>query len=208
MLQNEYVKTRVFDTNIYFSVNLYVIMMKLKYAILAILVSLAIGFFVGRATVNTNEIVRYVKGETVVRAVPVPKPYMVEIPKVYYLPTRMDTVLNVQVVDTARIIEDYVSVKRYSIRLFNDKYGKLDLQPTLQYNTIKDLQYSFTPNVKEVIRYREKAIVPFVSASWNTLNFVGAGGGVFIGNFGIEYNFMFNPVNKQNFHSLSAKYKL
>lgn len=181
--------------------------MKLKYAILAILIAVAVGFFAGRATVRQKEIVRYVKGETVVHAVPVPKPYMVEIPKVYYLPTQIDTIHNVQVADTARIIEDYVSIKQYSVQLFNDKYGKLDLQPTLQYNTIKDLQYSFTPNVKEVIRYREKAITPFISASWNTFNIVSAGGGLFYRNTGVEYNYLYSISDNRTGHMVGVKVK-
>ena len=185
-------------------------MIKIKYAILAVLIASAVFFFIGRATVKTKETVRYVKGETVTRTIKVPDVKFMEIPKVVFLPQKPVTLKDstiVYVTDTVKVIEEHVAINHYGFNVFDDNNGKMDIKQTIQYNKLQSFDYTFTPMQKEITRTKEKVFVPFVSVSYNTLNYVGAGGGVFIKDLGLEYNYLFNTFDKRTAHSFGVKYK-
>ena len=98
------------------------------------------------------------------------------------------------VVDTAAIIEDWITKREYKQTLFDNTHGKLDIDFTVQYNKPTDLRYSYIP-IKEVNTiYKVKVWQPYASASYSTLNYVGVGLGIFYHDvgFGAKYVTDFN----------------
>lgn len=183
--------------------------MQLRYKILLILIACAASFFAGRLTTNTKETVKYVKGETITRTVEVPKYISSIVPVNPVLPVKKDTInsIIVQSVDTSKIIENYISERRYDLNVFDNEYGRLDVKQTLQYNELQKFDYSFTPIQKTITRERERVIVPFASASYNTFGIAGAGGGLFYRNVGIEYKYLYNVNNTETGHEFGIKVK-
>lgn len=181
-----------------------------KIYIIAILIAFTVGFFLGRGKVRTSIKTEYIKGETVTNSVKVPSP-TIQIPVVYFLPTKSDTLYldnkayPIQVVDTAQIIQDYISQKNYEFNAFNDLNGRLDIKQTIQYNKIQDFQYTFTPFHKITTVTNKNLFEPFGSIGYNTFNQISIGGGVFINNLGLEYNYIYG--NNQSGHGLSFKLK-
>ena len=190
---------------------------------LAILTSLIAGIGIGRITINTKTVVKYEKGETVTayvnpeqfNLVSEEKPaFVLDRTKFLLLPFSVPT-------DTAAIIADYETKRKYSVLVFDDNIkGKLELFPTIQYNHLADLEYSFTPMVKNTIVYKERVWQPFVSGSYSTLEYLGVGGGIFYHNLGFEYQYNLDLRKKPqislqidpyyqrgNYHWFSGKYK-
>ena len=178
-----------------------------------VLIAFTAGFFLGRGKVKTSVKTEYVKGETVVRPVKIPYPTTVYIPYVYFLPTKSDTLYldgehyPIQTVDTAKIIEEYITQNTYEFNVFDDDNGKLDINQTIQYNKLQSFDYSFTPVHKNTIINKKNLFEPFVSFGYNTLQQANIGGGFFYHNIGIEYNYIFNTFDKRTAHSFGVKYK-
>lgn len=188
-------------------------MTKVYIFIAALLIAFAVGFFLGRGKVRIEEKVEYVKGETVFRTVKVPYPSTVYIPTAYRLPTKEDTLyvngepLPIQTVDTARIIQEYIAENTYEFNAFDEEFGKLDIKQTLQYNQLKSFDYSFTPIYKHTTVTKKNLFEPFGSAGYNTFDQVTIGGGIFINNLGLEYNYIHDTRMNQSGHGLSIKLK-
>lgn len=184
--------------------------MKYYIYIALVLIAFAGGFFLGRGKVKTFVKTEYVKGETVVRPVKIPYPATVYIPSVYFLPTKNDTLYldgepyPIQTVDTAKIIEEYITQNTYEFNAFNDDNGKLDIRQTIQYNKLQSFDYSFTPIHKNTIITKKNLFEPFGSVGYTTFNQVSFGGGFFLNNLGLEYNYIMGDVSG---HGLSVKLK-
>lgn len=183
--------------------------LKRVFVLLAIIaMCLTLGFFIGRASIETKTITKLEKGETISGSVSPSQftPIKEERPIHYrdtgrieyiYLPT-----------DTAAIIADWELKRTYKLIAFdNNTEGKLELFPVIQYNKLSGMDYNFTPIVKNNIIYKEKIWQPFVSGSYSTLNYVGIGGGVFYHNIGLEYQFQKSLVSQSNGHVFGLKYK-
>ena len=186
--------------------------MKTKYWIVVVLIALAIGFFIGSQAVGTKDIVKYVKTETVRDTVSVPDPYYVGIPKYVTLPARRDTVwLDSMIyvresVDSVALVRDYSMLKKYRIKLFDTpEDGSVVVFPELQYNSLVRMEYERTPVQKEITKMIEPIIVPFASASYNTFGIIGAGGGLFIKNVGIEYLYQLDQFTGKSGHQIGVK---
>ena len=185
-------------------------MSKTYISIIVLLVVFAAGFFLGRGKVKTSVKTEYVKGETVVRPVKIPYPATVYIPSVYFLPTKSDTLYldgepyPIQTVDTAKIIEEYITQNTYEFNAFDDDNGKLDINQTIQYNRLQSFDYSFTPIHKNTIITKKNLFEPFGSVGYTTFNQVSFGGGFFLNNLGLEYNYIMGDVSG---HGLSVKLK-
>ena len=200
----------------------------LKYwPLVAIIAALIIGFFVGRA--NQKEIVKtsieYLPGKTIYDTIFLSRPYEVIKPVFYpsdktvekiILPSKKDTVWrnnNIYIsekVDTSKIIEEFATINKYKQVLFNnDSLGKFTLGTDVQYNKLKNVYYEYKPIYKEVTNYVQKknTFTPFVGASYNTFNQVGAGAGVFIKNFGVEYKYLHDLNLKTSGHEAGIKIK-
>lgn len=186
--------------------------MKAKHWIL-ILAALLVGFFVGRQTVTTKEIVRYVKGETVTETIEVPYPvkeYVPSDPKLIYkdkIVYRDTGKVVIREVDSLAILNDYIKSREYAFNVFDNQNGKLDVNQTIQYNRLQSFYYSFTPIQREITRYKEKAFTPFVSGSYNTFDVLGIGGGLFYHNFGLEYKYLYQLPTNSRGHEIGVKWK-
>ena len=172
-----------------------------KYILIAI-VMLAVGFLVGRWNTDTVESIKYVKGDTIHDSIEVPTPYEVKTPANPVLPTKPDTVtleggkeyITLKV-DTAKIISEYSAENLYNFNAFdNDTIGTMRIKQTLQYNKMKKFSYDFVPVRKEVTVERKRVFSPFVTASVNSINGIGLGGGAYVKDVGASV--IYTPNNK------------
>jgi len=179
-----------------------------KYILIAI-VLLAVGFLVGRWNNDTISGVRYLKGEPIHDSIKVPEPYEVKVTANPVLPTRPDTVrlkgdsvYITQVVDTNRVFKEYSSEMFYKLPIFkNDTLGTLTVNETLQYNRVKHFDYSYDPIHKEVTVERKRVFSPFVTASFNSINGMGLGGGVYVKDVGASIKYTPNDKSYEvGFH--------
>ena len=184
--------------------------------ILAILIAFAVGFLLGRATVQKEEIIVQERGETVhgrLNHDVLTKPVefggdVKDLPRYLWITdtVRVKEVEYVATIpDTTKIIEDFLTRREYDFNVFDDDNGKLDVKQVVQYNRLQDFSYSFTPVRTIVTRVDRPLFTPFVSASYSTFNTVGLGGGVFIKDIGLEYQYQFNQ--NQTGHMIGIKYK-
>lgn len=164
-----------------------------------------IGFFAGRSTITQD--VKYVVGKTIRDTIEIEKlvPHKEEIPTDPKLPIK-DTDSEIPIVDTAAIIQSYIAKRDYKILAFDNKeYGKLELFPSVQYNSLIGLDYAFTPMQKQI--YKQRVWQPFAAISYSTLNYVGVGGGLFYHNLGFEYQYQMGYSGLGRGHSFGLKYK-
>jgi hypothetical protein len=190
-------------------------MLKNSLVLVLILIALAAAFFLGRSSIEVTESIRYVRGETIRDNIEVPVPYRVEVPTIVYLPMRPDTlvieneIVIVERVDTARIIADFIAINHYQFNVFDlDTVGTLNAQLSIQYNRLRTFEYDFTPIHREITMYRRPTFEPFISGSISTFNTVGVGGGVFIGSFGVEYQFLRNHLLGSSGHRVGVKWRI
>lgn len=187
--------------------------MKLQYKIILVLIACLASFFAGRLTTKQKDTVKFVKGETIYRTIEVPKFIKSTIPTAVFLPVKKDTLfidkekIVIQTVDTAKIIENYIAERKYAFNVFDDENGKLDIDQTIQYNELQKFNYSFTPMQKVITQQKERVLIPFASASYNSFNIAGAGGGMFYKNVGIEYKYLYNINNHGSGHEFGLKVK-
>ncbi len=168
---------------------------------LSCIACLSIGFLAGRATGEKKESVRYVKGKTELKEVKVPAASVTipSFPKYLFLPDNR--------IDTAAIIADWIKGRNYESVLFDDEKGKLRLDLSVQYNELQAISYEFTPLTKEITRYKEKTLQPFVSGSYLTPGFIGIGGGIFYHNLGLEYQYLKGLRLNGDGHLIGLRYK-
>lgn len=168
------------------------------------------GFIIGRKNSESEQSIRYVKGETIERTIEIPIPYRVEVSaKPIYLYKETDTIYSTTTteIDTAAILQDWITRRSYKQNLFDNQYGKLSIDASVQYNKLASLQYSFTPLQKEITRTKLQTWMPYVAISYSTLNYMGIGGGLFYHNLGIEYQFQKDFRYNDAGHSFGLKYK-
>lgn len=184
----------------------------LKIAI--IVVAFVAGFFLGRKTINVEEKVTFVKGETIHDTIVISQPTFVEIPAEPQYIYKYDTIVvdNIQYisekVDTSAIIQDYILMRTYEYNVFNSPtLGKFDVKQQIGYNKLLSFDYTFTPITKQVTQYREPVFTPFVTGGYSTNQTVLLGGGFYYKNIGLEYNmnvstdrrFRLSDFENQNF---------
>ena len=161
-----------------------------------------IAFLLGRATVKQTQEIIYTKGKTVSGSASITLPVKEIQPIAPILPYKYIFIKNIktEVVDTAKIISDYIAERTYSLTLFDNLHGKLDINPTIQYNQLIALPFTFTPIEKTV--YTRQKLTFFSSASFNTFNIAGLGAGFFYNNIGLHYRYLWNTNLHQNGHEL------
>ena len=156
--------------------------------VVIIIVLLLIGFFVGRKTTEGK-----VKVDTKYITLPpihdtVPDPYPVEVKKpidtasiiqdcvkkgiyaeLFPYKKETDTVYTSR--DTAQIVYDWASVRKYRETLFDiDTIGKCDVDISVQYNRLDTMMYTYTPIQKQTTITKEKirTISPFIGVGVST----------------------------------------
>ena len=163
-----------------------------------VLIAFAAGYLLGKATISNGEIVKQVKGETVYGSLnpdflTVKKEFKGDIKFLPYIFWKSDTIMVSEteyistIPDTAKIIEDFITSREYQFNVFNNEQGKLDIRQVVQHNRLQSFDYTFTPIHIEKTTYKKPLIMPYLSATYNTLNYVGVGGGFFIKDLGLEY---------------------
>ena len=160
---------------------------------LTIIITIAlIAFLLGRASVKQTSEVVYTKGKTVSGTASITLPTKEIKPFAPILPYKYIFINNTatEVVDTAKIISDYIAERTYSLTLFDNLYGKLDITPTIQYNTLTTVPYTFTPIEKTVYAHQGWSI--FTTLSYNTFRIAGVGVGAFYKNFAVHYKYLWH----------------
>lgn len=187
----------------------------MKRVIIAFLIGLAAGFFLGRESVQKETIVRYHKGEKVTGKVErdmlnADVEFLTEIKLIPYLYWKQDTIRDTIIIvpDTAAIIDDYRTKRKYNFVVFDDMTGRLVAKPTVLHNRLLNFEYEFTPIQKQTTITRVKTVRPFISTSLNTFSDFGIGGGLFYNKLGIEYNFLHNFQLNKSGHELGIKFLL
>lgn len=151
-----------------------------------------IAFIIGRASVQPTHKVVYTKGKDIVGNVHISLPTKEVAPIAPILPYKYIFIGNTQteIVDTAKIISDYIAERTYSVTLFDNLYGKLDISPTIQYNQLAAVPYSFTPIEKTI--YSRQRFTFFSTLSYNTFCIAGVGAGLFYKNVGVYYKYLWH----------------
>ena len=175
--------------------------------IILVIAIAAIFFFIGRASVKQTTEIVYTKGKTVSGNAQISLPTKEIQPIAPLLPYKYIFINNTkkEVVDTAKIIHDYIAERTYSLTLFDNLHGKLDISPTLQYNQLTTVPFTFTP-IEKTIYSRQKWIF-FSTASYNTFNIAGLGAGVFYNNIGMQYKYLWNTNLNVQGHEFGVNVK-
>ena len=158
--------------------------------LITILTIALIAFLIGRASVKQTSEIVYTKGKNVSGNVHITLPTKEIKPIDPILPYKYIFIDNTktEVVDTAKIISDYIAQRTYSITLFDNLHGKLDITPTIQYNKLTTVPFTFFPIEKTV--YMKQKWTFFSTVSYNTFNIAGVGGGFFYKNIGVHYKYL------------------
>ena len=72
----------------------------------------------------------------------------------------------------------------------NETEGKLIVGAEVQYNNLQNLSYKFTPMYKQTTITKQRVFTPFAGVSYNTLGFVGVGGGLYYHNVGLGLKYV------------------
>ena len=164
-------------------------------------------FLLGRASTKQTSEVIYTKGKPVSSSVKVSLPTKEITPTAPLLPYKYVFIGNTktEVVDTAKIINDYIAERAYSVTLFDNLHGKLEITPTIQYNQLTTIPYTFTPIEKTVFKRQKWRL--FSTVSYNSFNIAGVGGGVFYKNMGLHYKCLWHMRLHQTGHELGVNVK-
>ena len=183
--------------------------MKKYLKIAIVIVAFVVGFFLGRKTIDVEEKIEYVKGETIRDTIVINEPTFVEIPSKPQLPMKPDTIYldSIQIitekVDTSAIIQDYILMRTYEYNVFDSPtLGKFDVKQQIGYNKLLSFDYTFTPVTKQVTQFREPVFTPFVTMGYSTNSTVLGGLGAYYRRFGVEYliNIPTNQIELYNFN--------
>ena len=189
--------------------------MKLYLKIVIVVVAFAVGFFLGRKTIDVKERIEYVKGETVRDTVVIKEPTFVEIPAKPEYIYKYDTIVvdNIQYVsekvDTSAIIQDYILTRTYKFNVFNsDTLGRFDVKQQIGYNKLLSFDYTFTPVARQITQFREPVFTPFISMGYSTNSTVFGGVGAYYRRLGVEYliNVPTNQIEAYNFNQNKIYY--
>lgn len=186
-----------------------------KYIIisLALLIAfISVGYFSYKKGFNTaNEKVKtytsYITLPTLRDSIPNLSYSEVSIPNPSFI-TKTDTIYKDsliytrEVIDTARILEDWTRKRLYAFNVFNnDTIGKLDVSWNTQYNKSSDFTYSFVPIAKVVQKKTDRSPRRFhIFGGIGTDNAYAAGGLYDINTISIGAQYM--NTNKQNHYML------
>ena len=174
-----------------------------------VIVAFVVGFFLGRKTIDVEEKIEYVKGETIRDTIVINEPTFVEIPSKPKYIYKYDTIVvdNIQYisekVDTSAIIQDYILMRTYEFNVFNnDALGKFDVKQQIGYNKLLSFNYTFTPVTKQVTQFREPVFAPFITMGYSSNRTVLGGLGAYYRRLGVEYliNIPTNQIEVYNFN--------
>lgn len=180
---------------------------KVLYAIILV----GIGFIIGRKTVGEKTVVKYVDLPPIQGEVKVPDLvpkwegfrdpiklvyiYKGQGEKVPQTPPEITNEGGSREVDTLEsaksTILDWNTTRKYAGTFFKDpKIGQFDWEATVQYNTLQHLTYRYVPVREQIKETRSPRWSPFLRASANSFGQIGAGGGIYYRNFGVDLSYI------------------
>jgi hypothetical protein len=164
--------------------------------ILSLFLGGCIGYGLAMRRITLKEEVHYVRGETVISGIEFPAAGIELLPdslryglKFADIKIPPDIVFP-DSVDLRPAAYDWNLERKYEEKLFDNTYGKMNVQATVQYNRLQDLQTVFVPVRKEIVRYVTPAWEPYALMQYGTLGVAGIGGGVFHGKAGCHIMYM------------------
>lgn len=191
-----------------------------KVAIYAIgvLALIAIGFFLGRKTIEQPEPTTiYLPGDTVTVELPAPDPIKEELDTaniikdcvkngLYYelFPERVkDSVVYLTLTkeDTAKVFNDWATKRTYSETIFDsDTLGKATFNAEVQFNRLTKFDYTFAPIIKQTTVVEKKPkYSPFVGAGVSTLPSLNVTAGYFYEEkWGFSFTYQYDYIKKNN----------
>lgn len=184
--------------------------MDLLKKILYPIVLVGIGFTIGRKTVGEKTVIKYVDLPPIQGEVKVPdlvpkwEGFRDPIKLVYIykgqgekVPQTPPEIANgesfqVDTLESAkRTVLDWNTTRKYAGTFFKDpKIGQFDWEATVQYNTLQHLTYEYMPVREQVKETRSPKWSPFLRASANSFGQIGAGGGIYYRNFGVDLSYI------------------
>ena len=167
---------------------------------LIIIIAIVLAFLAGRASIKQTNKTIYTKGKEVTGNAQITLPVKEIQPMNPILPYKYIFIGNTktEIVDTAKIISDYIAERTYSLTLFDNLHGKLDIRPTIQNNQLTALPFTFTPIEKTV--YTRQRLTLFSTVSYNTFSTAGVGVGAFYNNIGVHYKYLWNTYLNESGH--------
>lgn len=189
--------------------------MDLLKRVLCTIVLVGIGFIIGRKTVEEKTVIKYVDLPPIQGEVKVPdlvpkwEGFSNPIKLIYIYKGQEEKVHKTlpkitngegfgedqKEVDTLesvkRTISDWNTTRKYAGTFFKDpKIGQFDWEATIQYNTLQNLAYKYIPVREQIKETRSQKWSPFLRASANSFGQVGAGGGIYYRNFGVDISYV------------------
>lgn len=105
-----------------------------------------------------------------------------------------DSIINVPMwtPETSReTVKDWNLYREYSQILFdNDTIGKLEIRPSVQYNRLVNIDYTYMPKVKQVTIYKERLYTPYVGVTYNSFEQLSMRCGLYKKNIGGEFSYI------------------
>lgn len=205
---------------------------KIAFIALVALILLGLAFYAGRATTKTKVItkIEYIKGDTIHDTITDIKPYKVIVPAdtagiiqtcvedgIYaeLFPTKVVTeYIEVTKEDTTAIMKDWATVRAYDEVLFDsDTLGVCEVNTEVQYNRIKNMNYTFTPVIKKETdtEIKVRRFTPFIGAGISTFPSVDGSVGFFINQswgFSLDGNYYFNGKTTEGMPEWSVGMKI
>jgi hypothetical protein len=189
-----------------------------KYWYIVVLILLGIGFLLGRSTSGVKTTTKLVPGKAITDTIYAQQlsPYHSEIPANPNLPIKRDTIYLpgdsipyavVAKVDTAKIIQNYITKNSYRKQLFDNDNGKLTVSADVQYNLLQQMSYDFTPIQKVTTIEKKRVFTPFLVGSYSTNKFIGAGIGGYYYNLGASAQYQTDFTSKNYLFSLYYKFE-
>lgn len=141
------------------------------------------GFYLGQKSIKIEQSVEFEEGETETGILESPEAKEEETPEAPDLPMKNDTIYLegekeyiIQKVDTTKTISEFIKKRKYEETVLdNDTIGRLKIGATVQYNTLQNLEYEFTPYQKVITKekIKTKSYTLFGGASVNTFGQAG-----------------------------------
>lgn len=120
-----------------------------------------------------------------------------------YFPERVrDSLVYITKEDTAAVIRDWASERRYRETLFDsDTLGRFAFDASVQYNRLQNFNYTFTPIQKqtETTIKTTRTFMPYLGAGLDTGgSLVGQGGAFFKQDAGFAVQYRYDTKTKEN----------
>ena len=174
---------------------------------LVLLVCVAIGFIIGRATQSTEVVTEWKDGAKTGDSIVLPEPVVIRVPdSIKYITiykdrpalnigdTAMSPELSPQIDTAASLaatVKDWNMERTYAGTLFrSDTLGTLNYSARVQYNTLTSLAWDYTPKIKTVTTMKSPTFRPFVAVRANTFEQMSVGGGILFKNTGFEASYI------------------